>query len=119
MSFDVSKFLRGLEGPAQQRVRKAGLRAVDMFGEHVIGKAQQVTPVKTGALQNSGTTLPAVASGSGISKTIGFNTNYAAAVHERLDQFHSQGEAKFLETPMRTEAAKLRPFVEAEMRKAL
>jgi len=119
MSFDVSKFLRGLEGPARQRVQMAGLRAVDQFGEHVIGQAQRLAPVRTGALKSSGTTLPAEISGGGISKTIGFNTDYAAAVHERLDQHHDQGQAKFLESAMRKDAPKLRPFVEKEMRKAL
>lgn len=42
-----------------------------------------------------------------------------AAVHERLDQHHEQGQAKFLETAMRTEAPKLVPYVTREMKKAL
>jgi len=119
LTWDVRQFLKGLTKAERQRVIPAGLRAVDQFGEHVLGQAQQITPVKTGALQNSATSEPARMAGDDISKTIGFNTDYAAAVHERLDLAHMQGQAKYLETAMRAHARKLRPFVESEMKKAL
>lgn len=35
--------------------------------------------------------------GGTIEMLIGFNADYAAAVHERLDLHHDQGQAKFLE----------------------
>lgn len=117
--FDVNEFLRGLEGPAQERAIEAGVRAVGQFGEHVLGVAQEDCPVETGTLQNSATSQPAKRIGDGIEKTIGFNTDYAAAVHERLDVHHSQGNAKYLENAMKTETPKLLPFVGEEMKKAL
>jgi hypothetical protein len=86
-SVDIRKLLAGL-GKAKVAKLNAALRAVNIFGEHVIGDAQQLTPVDTGALQASGTTLPAELGAGGITKLIGFNTNYAAAVHERLDVAH-------------------------------
>ena len=52
-------------------------------------------------------------------KTIGFNTNYAAAVHENLEAHHDVGEAKFLENAMRTEAPKVTQFVAAAVKGAL
>jgi hypothetical protein len=55
--------------------------------------------------------LRAMLRGRSIEKTVGFNTNYAAAVHERLDQQHEQGQAKYLETAMRNNAAKFESFV--------
>jgi hypothetical protein len=112
MPFDASKLMAGL-GEAKRRKMEAARRAVDQFGEHVIGDAQQLTPVKTGALKASGTTEPAVESGDSISKAIGFNTDYAAAVHERLESKHDQGEAKFLEKAMNGNAGKFGPFVAA------
>lgn len=119
MSWDVRQFLNGLTRAQRQRAIPAGLRAVDRFGEHVLGQAQQIAPVKTGALQNSATSEPARIVGDDISKTIGFNTDYAAAVHERLELHHNQGQAKYLETAMRTQARKLGPLVESEMKRAL
>ncbi|MCC6679876.1 MAG: hypothetical protein IT445_03140 [Phycisphaeraceae bacterium] len=119
MSFDVSDFLRGLEGEGKRRAIAAGEAAVDKFANHVIGQAQDLAPVETGALKSSGVAEKAEFVGHDIRAVVGFNTDYAAAVHERLDLHHDQGQAKFLETAMRTEAHKLRPFVESEMRKAL
>src|SRR4051812_9555758 len=103
MPVDVSKFIKGMQ-EKRQRVIAAAVTGVDVFGEHVIGDAQQITPVKTGALQASGTTEEAKVDGTSVSKTIGFNTHYAAAVHERLDSKHAVGQAKFLETSMTNNA---------------
>ena len=114
MPFDPSNFIRGLQA-ARERQIAAALRAVDQFGEHVIGDAQQLTPVDTGALQASGTTEPATIDGTLITKTIGFNTNYAAAVHENLTAHHDHGQAKYLSTAMEENAPKLAPFVAGQM----
>jgi hypothetical protein len=73
--------------------------------------AQQLVPVKTGALQGSGTTEPAKIDGEKITKLVGFNTDYAAAVHEKLQAQHAVGEAKFLEHAMSQNAAKFTGFV--------
>src|SRR5690606_18878876 len=81
-SADISKFLAGL-AQARERAIEAATEAVDLAGEHIIGDAQQLCPVDTGALQASGTTLPAEVADGKITKVIGFNTSYAAAVHER------------------------------------
>ena len=119
MPFDASDFLKGLAA-ARDKVLDAARRATDVFGEQVIGDAQQLTPVLTGALQGSGTTLPAEIDGSdGISKTIGFNTDYAAAVHEVLTNHHPVGQAKFLETAMREGAPKYGPFVGQQLKAEL
>lgn len=115
---DITGILRGI-GEAKRRAEAAALRSMDRFGEHVIGDSQQLCPVDTGALQGSGTTLPAELKGGKIEKTIGHNTNYAAAVHERLDQHHEKGQAKFLETAIRNNAPKLGEFVGSEVKKAL
>ena len=76
-SFNIDAFKRGLAAGGE-RYRATVQRAVDVFGEKVIGDAQQLTPVDTGALQASGTTEPAIVDANGVHKTIGFNTSYAA-----------------------------------------
>jgi len=119
MAFDVSQFMQGLDEAAAKRIIPAALKAVDDFGEHVLGVAQADCPVKTGALQNSGTTLPAVMVGSAITKTIGFNTNYAAAVHENLEAHHTQGHAKYLANAILSQGPKLESFAEKEIKDAL
>jgi len=110
MPMDASKFINSLHQRRYEVIRAAE-KAVDEFGEHVIGDAQQLTPVDTGALQASGTTEPAELHGSRIEKAIGFNTDYAAAVHENLNAHHETGQAKFLETAMSKNAPKFNDFM--------
>jgi hypothetical protein len=115
---DISKLLAGF-AQAKERARAAALKAINEFGEHVIGDAQQMVPVDTGALAASGTTLPAVEKGNTVEKVIGFNTDYAAAVHERLDVHHEQGQAKYLETAVRENASKLSQYVADRVKASL
>jgi hypothetical protein len=117
-SLDIQKFLKGM-GEARQRAESAATRAINKAAQHTIGQAQKLAPVDTGALKASGTALPAENQDGRITATIGFNTNYAAAVHERLDVHHDQGQAKYLEVPLRQMDAKLTDFVKEEVRKAL
>lgn len=119
MSFDVSQFLKGVSGEARRRALAAGEKAVEKYANHVVGKAQRLAPVDTGALKSSGTAEAPTTSGGAVTCLIGFNTDYAAAVHERLDLHHTQGQAKYLERAMQQEGPKLRNFVEKEMRDAL
>lgn len=127
-SSDMSGMLEGL-GAARQRGLAAATLGVDRFGAHVIGDSQTLAPNKTGALAGGGTIgapPEAVASvdmahveGGQIVKLIGHNTNYAAAVHERLDVHHTQGQAKYLETAVRNNAPKMAGFVADQVRAAL
>lgn len=120
MSFDISEFLDGLD-EGRDRALAAGVDAVDQFANHVIGKSQDLAPKKTGTLAGSGVAEDAKVSAGGkdITAVIGHNTDYAAAVHERINVHHDNGQAKYLETAMRQEAHKLKPTVEAAMRSAL
>lgn len=120
---DVSRMLLGLRRRRERGVA-AAVKAVDQFGEHVLGQAQSLTPIETGKLKDSAAADPAELKGNRITKTIGFNTDYAAAVHERLDLDHSknknpEGQAKFLEVPMKRAAPRLAEFVGERVRKAV
>lgn len=117
MSIDTSGMMRGFRTWADQQ-QKAALAAVDEFGEHVMGEAQQNCPVDTGALRASGTTEPAESKNDRITKTIGFNTDYAAIVHEQTGVHHDVGGPKYLENAMRDEAPKMSDFVGKRMREA-
>lgn len=108
--FDFAGFFANAAGH-HQRVTAAAVRAVDVFGEAVLKDAKQLTPVDTGFLVASGTTLPATVNGEQIDKQIGFNADYAAPVHEILTSHHPQGQAKFLETALRNAAPKFGKFI--------
>jgi len=88
-----------------------------IFASDVIGRAQELCPVRTGTLQSSATTTIPVVSAMKIFCTIGFNTDYAAAVHEILDRHHPQGQAKFLENAMRELAPEFKGYIEDELKK--
>lgn len=122
-SDDVARVIRQMR-TARHSSAEAARRGLDLAGEHLIGAAQDLAPVDTGALKASGTTEPAEASREGLTKTIGFNTTYAAAVHERLDaNFNTTAnplaQAKFLETPMRERAEDVARFVANEIKGVL
>ncbi len=119
MSFDISQFMKGLTGEGRRRVINAGVKAVDLFADRVVGKSQGLAPIDLGNLEDSGFAEKAEFTGTDIVAVVGFNTEYAAAVHERLDAHHDEGQAKYLEAAMNQEAHKLKPFVEAEMKKTL
>jgi hypothetical protein len=125
---DIQEFLKRL-AEGGEIVRAAASKALDQFAEQVVGDAQQLCPVKTGTLKGSGikgrnaravaADVPLVDNGDTLEKTVGFNTNYAAAVHERLDATHKDGQAKFLEASLRNNQPKLAPFVGGRVKKAL
>lgn len=118
MPADVSKFLEGLKRGGEAQIQ-AALVAVEQFGAvAIVGDAQQLTPVKTGALQASGTWTAAELKGDEILMQVGFNTDYAAPVHEKLNAAHAVGQAKFLEAAMKQNAPKLAPFVAERVKAA-
>jgi len=148
MSADASQFLKGLD-IADQRVRAAAIKTVDRFAQVVLGDAKDLCPVsatsptiesprtgakiknpyytgKSGALRKSGAATPAALVGTRIEATIGFNANYAAAVHERLDALHNYpgavnplAQAKYLESPMNQRRPQFLSFVEDEVKSEL
>lgn len=78
--------------------------------EQIISNAQTRTPVDTGVLRASGTTLPPTIDGPTVEVTGGFGgaaSAYSIPVHERLGVHHTVGEAKFLEKAADERAPKI------------
>jgi len=108
---DVSRFLKSVQGVTERRL-KAAREGVDQFGEAVLTRAKELCPVDTGALRRSGTARPAEVHGTVVTKSLGFDTNYAAAVHERLDLRHKPPtQAKFLKFAMKELDHKFLPYM--------
>lgn len=117
-SANITKFLAGM-AKGHAKARAAALKAVDVYGEKVLGDAQQLCPVDTGALVASAKADPAVLEGEGVTKRLSFNTDYAAIVHERLDVKHPVGQAKYLSTAIERNRPKFNDFVAGKVKAAL
>jgi hypothetical protein len=110
-SVDIQAFIKSLREDLQPRAERAAMIAVDRFANHVITEAITLAPRDTGDLKASGKALPAVNNNGLITAEIGFNIYYAAAVHERLDLTHKEGQAKFLETALRANIGRMKDYV--------
>lgn len=134
---DISGFLSSM-GEARRRAEAAALRGLDQGGEALLARSKKLVPVSptnpkhpgytgtSGALRDSGTTAPATISGTIVTKEVGYHTNYAAAVHERLDLNHRypgapnpNGQAKFLEQPAKEMASKIAAMIHRAISEAL
>lgn len=78
-------------------------------GNDLQQKAQDLTPVDTGALRASAFTE--AESGSNPSVIVGFEEEYAIFVHENLEAHHPVGQAKFLEQPLKENSDKYVKYV--------
>ncbi len=75
-------------------VHSSALRAMYQEGLALQTASMEETPVDTGRLRASAYTKAAEDQ-----ITVGYGTDYALAVHERVDVPHKTGKAKFLEDP--------------------
>jgi hypothetical protein len=117
--FDFAKFFANARTACEAKAVPAALKAATQFGAVVIGQAENLCPVLTGFLKASGTWEPATQTADTITCVIGFNCKYAAAVHERLELHHPQGQAKFLEAAMQAQTANFGPYVANAIKDAL
>jgi hypothetical protein len=126
--FDFSEMFKAMR-EGEERAKRAAVKAMDDYGEHVLGDAQQLAPVgggthsprdpDPGRLVGSATAEPAVLEGTKVTKVIGFNTEYAAVQHEDLDFGHDQGQAKYLSAAITANAPKFEAFVGKRIQDAL
>lgn len=111
--FNMTQFLQrlGIVGRQVDTSARAGL--VDA-GEQVLATGQRLCPVKTGALAGSGTLDDANADRGEVA--LGFNTGYAAIVHERRDVHHPQGQAGYLAAAIRQELPRINQILGTKIR---
>lgn len=95
-------------------------------GEEIFAESQQEVPVDTGALKRSGYIEKqgnSVDIGYGRSEELGASNQtpntYMVAVHERLDVYHPNGKAKFLEDPVNRHTRKGADSIADKIRKLL
>lgn len=85
---------------AVERLKGAGSAALYQEGLAVDAESVKRTPVDTGRLRATHYVAPPVQRGDTVVVELGNGTDYAVYVHERTDQAHKVGEAKFLQNAL-------------------
>lgn len=107
-----------IEGVAKvlEALAKAGENYIDALdaavyekGQMILGDAKTLCPVDTGRLRATGYCAPPTDQGG--PTQIGFGTDYALAVHEKIEIPHKVGEAKFLEKAVNMNTADYRDWL--------
>lgn len=93
INLDFSEFNRNLATLSRQS-KRGGRQLVRDVGFAIVAQSSARAPIKEGHLKGSG---KLVEIGKPLSVEIGHTVNYAAAVHERTELRHEQGEAKYME----------------------
>jgi len=94
---EVKRRLRRLGAPKGEIERALGA-ALYQEGLSIIRKAVKRTPKDTGRLRSSQYVELPNMKFLGPTVTLGFGTDYALAVHERVEVFHEHGGPKYLES---------------------
>jgi len=125
------------------RHARGALEGLIRGGEDLLGKAVALAPKDEGTLRGSATLVLIIngarfeGSGSRVeamaavtsaaraglpikmSAEVAFNTVYAARQHEELDWHHDEGQAKYLEQPLRENAARYARNIALSARRGL
>lgn len=104
LSIDLTEFNRTLAALNDTGLREGGLM-IWQVGQGILSAGSGYAPIQWGTLRASGVSDPKDA--GPLHYEIGFNTEYAAAVHERLDLHHDQGQAKYFERAIREDGPQL------------
>jgi hypothetical protein len=81
-------------------VPRAAGNALTKFADTEILEMEAIVPVDTGELRDSNFVDPPEQDGNTIRVRLGFDTEYATAVHEDLEAFHPHGQAKYVSQPL-------------------
>lgn len=103
----LAQLARRLQSLGEQMPIRVGV-ALRAEGEIEMTEAKRRTPVDTGALRASGTVTGPMFKGNDVQVRLSFGGNavqYAVPVHENLDAYHKNGQAKFLESVLNESVA--------------
>lgn len=106
----------------QGAVRRAAQHALVIEAETIMAEAKRETPVDTGTLRASGRVSPPSMSLGNVSIDLTFGgpaREYAIYVHEDLNATHVNGNAKFLEGPVKRHADRFSANVSRSISAAL
>lgn len=96
------KKIRDMFRRRPDQVQRLTALAINAEAESIITDAKELTPVDLGTLRSTGHVKPLKLSRNKITVSFGFggpSAEYALFVHEDLNAFHDNGQAKFLSIP--------------------
>lgn len=98
-------------------IRAGQLEGLDLAAEHLLQVSQNLVPIETAVLQDSGTTSVDAAK---MKSAVAFDTPYAVIQHEDPDFEHDEGrQANYLGQPMATEAPVIRAILAKAVKKKI
>jgi len=106
---------------SNQKVRDAIKFALEECGGDLLKEATKIVPLDKGTLQDSGK-VSAVkkVSSNEMEISVGYNTPYAARLHEHPEYKFQQGrQGKYLETPLKQNVSKYKNGIVNEVKSAL
>jgi hypothetical protein len=116
-------------GPADRAIREGVIDALEIVGADLTGKAQRIAPKDEGTLRGSGrweieggtqfrTQRPGSMSAS-VQVNVIFDVPYAEVQHENTSFAHTNGQAKYLERPMKSSALIYRSYIKRAIKHRL
>lgn len=116
-------------GPADRAIREGVIDALEIVGADLTGKAQRIAPKDEGTLRASarweiegGTQFRTGRPGSmsaSVQVNVIFDVPYAEVQHERTDFAHLNGQAKYLEGPLKSNSLTYRKYIERAIEQRL
>ena len=99
-----------------KKFEEAGGRSMLQIARAIMREAQRLVPVDTGELRDSGYVRQVPLAGGGTTVIMGFNAFHALWIHENLELYHPNGQAKYLEIPFRLAYQTVRASLAAGIR---
>ena len=115
--------------PADRAIKEGVIDALQIVGADLTGKAQRLAPKDEGTLRASGhwelegeagfrSNRPGAMQAS-VQVNVIFDVPYAEVQHERLDFNHVNGQAKYLEGPLKSGALTYKNYIERAIKQQL
>ena len=115
--------------PADRAIKEGVINALEIVGADLTGKAQRLAPKDEGTLRASGhwelegeTGFRSSRPGSmraSVQVNVIFDVPYAEVQHERTDFAHLNGQAKYLESPLKSSALTYKNYIERAIKQQL
>lgn len=107
------------EGPKiSAAVARGGRVGVTLAAERLKALSVPLAPIDTGALREAASVIPAKNEAVPEAALV-FDTPYAAAQHEHEEYHHDDGQAKYVEEPLTSNARELQTIIGESIRRGL
>jgi len=107
-------------GIAGGRVERAVKFALEEAGGDLLKESVKIVPHDVGTLEGSGKVSKVQGSGNLMEIGVGYNTPYAARLHEHPEyRFQKGRRGKYLETPLKMKAHIYKKGIDAQVKKVL